>query len=307
MSGSLDSAFDGTRTERKPGKATLHGQVGDGDGRLTRQDRLRRRHPAAAEHGVGMSPVFGHGRLRLYLLKLLDESPRHGYDVIRELEDRFMGLYSPSAGTVYPRLARLEAEGLVTHEVAEGRKVYRITDAGRQELGERQGDLDDLEQEIAGSVRDLATEIRSEVRGSVRDLQAELKAAAKDVRRENRAQAREERSATRSGRDPLRAEVDAAIEWFRSELRGVAARQPATAEDVAELRDLLQRTGRGPPPRRRPAPTRRVDRRRPVVTASVSRRPRAASAPRCSSSQPARRRRTGRASGPRRHSIVARR
>ena len=58
-----------------------------------------------------MSPVFGHGRLRLYLLKLLDESPRHGYDVIRELEDRFMGLYTPSAGTVYPRLARLEADG----------------------------------------------------------------------------------------------------------------------------------------------------------------------------------------------------
>ena len=96
-----------------------------------------------------MSPVFGHGRLRLYLLKLLDESPRHGYDVIRELEDRFMGLYSPSAGTVYPRLARLEAEGLVTHQVSEGRKVYQITDAGRAELGARQGDLDDLEQEIA--------------------------------------------------------------------------------------------------------------------------------------------------------------
>ncbi len=108
-----------------------------------------------------MSAVFGHGRLRLYLLKLLDESPRHGYDVIRELEDRFMGLYTPSAGTVYPRLARLEAEGLVAHEVSEGRKVYRVTDAGRAELNARQGELDDLEAEIAGSVRDLATEIRS--------------------------------------------------------------------------------------------------------------------------------------------------
>ena len=86
-----------------------------------------------------MSPVFAHGRLRLYLLKLLDESPRHGYDVIRELEDRFMGLYSPSAGTVYPRLARLEAEGLVTHDVQEGRKVYRITDTGRAELAVRVG------------------------------------------------------------------------------------------------------------------------------------------------------------------------
>jgi len=189
-----------------------------------------------------VSPVFGHGRLRLYLLKLLDESPRHGYDVIRELEDRFMGLYSPSAGTVYPRLARLEAEGLVTHEVTEGRKVYQITDAGRQELAERQSDLDDLEQEISGSVRDLATEIRTEVSGSARDLRSELKAAARDVRRESRAAGREARSATRPSGDPFRADVERSIEWFRSELRTVTRHGSRTAEDVAALRDLLQRT-----------------------------------------------------------------
>jgi len=188
-----------------------------------------------------MSRVFAHGRLRLYLLKLLDESPRHGYDVIRELEDRFMGLYSPSAGTVYPRLARLESEGLVAHEVSEGRKVYRITDAGRAELGERQGDLDDLEQEIAGSVRDLATEIRSEVRGSVRELQVELKAAARDVRRENRAHAREKRDDRHAMRSPQQGEIESSIEWFRSELRAVTRGRLLTAEDVAEVRSVLQR------------------------------------------------------------------
>lgn len=139
-----------------------------------------------------MSPaVFGHGRLRLYLLKLLDESPRHGYDVIRELEDRFMGLYSPSAGTVYPRLARLESEGLVTHVVSEGRKVYSITDAGRAELAARRSELDDLEADIAGSVSDFADEIRTEVHGSVRDLKAELKAAAREMRRETRSRGRQ--------------------------------------------------------------------------------------------------------------------
>ena len=56
---------------------------------------------------------------------------RHGYEVIRLLEERFQGLYAPSAGTVYPRLAKLEAEGLVTHTPEGGRKVYAITDAGR--------------------------------------------------------------------------------------------------------------------------------------------------------------------------------
>src|ERR1700734_1635772 len=58
-----------------------------------------------------MSPVFRHGRLRLYLLKLLDEAPRHGYEVIRLLQDRFMGVYAPSPGTIYPRLARLGRAG----------------------------------------------------------------------------------------------------------------------------------------------------------------------------------------------------
>ena len=189
-----------------------------------------------------MSPVFGHGRLRLYLLKLLDESPRHGYDVIRELEDRFMGLYAPRAGTVYPRLARLEAEGLVTHQVEEGRKVYQITDAGRAELEARQGDLDDLEQEIAGSVRDLATEIRGEVRGSVRDLRAELKAAARDVRRESRAQARDERESRRPSHDPHRADAERTVEWLRNELRNLSRHHQLTTDQVRELRDLVQRT-----------------------------------------------------------------
>jgi DNA-binding PadR family transcriptional regulator len=130
-----------------------------------------------------MTPVFSHGRLRLYLLRLLEESPRHGYDVIRELESRFLGLYSPSAGTIYPRLARLEAEGLVAHSEEGGRKVYRITEAGRDELHRRAGELAELEREITDSVDALADQIAVEARDTVSDLRKELKQAAKEVRR----------------------------------------------------------------------------------------------------------------------------
>ena len=140
-----------------------------------------------------MSPVFSHGRLRLYLLKLLEESPRHGYDVIRLLEDRFMGLYAPSPGTIYPRLQRLEAEGLVEQSQEGGRKVYRITDAGREELAGRREELDQLEADISGSVHGLAREIRDEVRGSVRDLKHELRQAAREMRREQRHENRSRR------------------------------------------------------------------------------------------------------------------
>ena len=128
-----------------------------------------------------MSPVFRHGRLRLYLLKLLDESPRHGYEVIRLLQDRFMGVYAPSPGTIYPRLARLEEEGLVTHDEADGRKVYRITEKGREELRQRSGDLSELEEEISASVRDIAREVTEDVRETVRNLRRELSFAARDV------------------------------------------------------------------------------------------------------------------------------
>jgi DNA-binding PadR family transcriptional regulator len=140
-----------------------------------------------------MSPVFSHGMLRLYLLKLLDESPRHGYEVIRLLEDRFMGLYAPSPGTIYPRLQRLEAEGLVTQSQEGGRKVYQITEAGREELRRRREELDHLETEIRSSVHGLAREIGEEVRGTVRDLKEELKQAAREIRREQRHENRSRR------------------------------------------------------------------------------------------------------------------
>ena len=131
-----------------------------------------------------MSPVFAHGRLRLYLLKLLDEAPRHGYEVIRLLEERFHGLYAPSAGTVYPRLAKLEQEGLVAHTLEGGRKVYRITDAGRAELASRAVEIDALEAEIRDSVALLADQIREDVRDSAKDLREEMRRAAKESRRQ---------------------------------------------------------------------------------------------------------------------------
>src|SRR5712691_13345197 len=164
-----------------------------------------------------MSPVFRHGRLRLYLLKLLDEAPRHGYEVIRLLQDRFMGVYSPSPGTIYPRLARLEEEGLVTHDEVDGRKVYRITDKGRAEIQARLDDLADLEEEITESVRDIAREVTEDVRDTVRNLREELTWASREVRdskerardtaREKARRAREEvRDSARQARDELHSE-----------------------------------------------------------------------------------------------------
>ena len=152
-----------------------------------------------------MSPVFRHGGLRLYLLKLLDEAPRHGYEVIRLLQDRFMGVYSPSPGTIYPRLARLEEEGLVTHDEVDGKKVYRITDKGRAEINSRLDDLAELEEELTASVRDIAREVSEDVRDTVRNLREELTWMTKDVRREARERERDDaRERAMRARDEVR-------------------------------------------------------------------------------------------------------
>ena len=71
-----------------------------------------------------MPPVFAHGALRLYLLALLESGPKHGYELIKALSERFGGTYSPSAGTIYPRLGKLEEEGLVATRV--GRPPHQL-------------------------------------------------------------------------------------------------------------------------------------------------------------------------------------
>src|SRR5689334_6828127 len=177
-----------------------------------------------------MSPVFRHGSLRLYLLRLLDEEPRHGYEVIRLLRDRFMGVYSPSPGTIYPRLARLEEEGLVTHDEVDGRKVYRITEAGRDELRSRSDELDELEEELSASVSDIVREVREDVRQTVRSLREELTWAARESRRMGREMASDVREQAKQARDEAREQVKQAKEQARDQAR-------QAREDAREGRD----------------------------------------------------------------------
>jgi len=129
-----------------------------------------------------MTPVFSHGDLRLYLLNLLDEGPRHGYDIMQALSDRTGGTYTPSAGTIYPRLAKLEEEGLVTKTVDGRKTVYQITDAGHAEVQSRAGDLEGIEAGLADSVRLIADEVRGSVREAMKSLRADLAAATQDER-----------------------------------------------------------------------------------------------------------------------------
>ena len=77
---------------------------------------------------------FQQGEVRLALLSLLEDGPAHGYELMKRLEERSGGMYQASAGTVYPVLQQLEDEGLVRSHEQDGKKVYELTDAGRDEL-----------------------------------------------------------------------------------------------------------------------------------------------------------------------------
>ncbi|GGL05086.1 DNA-binding PadR family transcriptional regulator [Curtobacterium luteum] len=187
-----------------------------------------------------MSPVFAHGHLRLYLLVLLADHPMHGYELITALGDRFGGTYVPSAGTVYPRLAKLQDEGLVTG-TADGRKtVYAITDAGRAELDARAAEVAALEDGMTDSVKSLADGVRASVGEAMRSLRADLAASAQAPRGQT---ADEPVDVPTAGASALR-EVEMVLSSFRqqvrADLRRQATRGTLTADTVSRLRDGLE-------------------------------------------------------------------
>ncbi|QYJ08506.1 PadR family transcriptional regulator [Qipengyuania flava] len=95
--------------------------------------------------------MFGPGELRLVLLKLVADEARHGYELIKAIEEMTEGAYSPSPGTIYPTLSLLEDEGAIAQAAGdETRKAFEATDAGRAELEERADEVTALFERLSG-------------------------------------------------------------------------------------------------------------------------------------------------------------
>jgi len=77
---------------------------------------------------------FGPGEIRLALLSMLESGPKHGYELMKELEAKSNGVYRASAGAIYPALQQLEDEGLVTSDQSQGKRTYTLTDSGKGEV-----------------------------------------------------------------------------------------------------------------------------------------------------------------------------
>jgi DNA-binding PadR family transcriptional regulator len=184
------------------------GSFDDGDFRHEHLGRAPRGHE---HHGRGghrqgrrSSRLFDHGELRLVVLALISERPRHGYQIIKEIEDRVAGTYTPSPGVIYPTLTMLEELGQATVSESEGKKLYAITADGITYLAANKSAVDNALQrmqsvntahsggpapEIMRARENLKLALRlREARGplteqQIRDIAAALDAAAVAIER----------------------------------------------------------------------------------------------------------------------------
>jgi len=91
--------------------------------------------------GRGRGPRARRGDIRAAVLALLADRPMHGYEMIKEIEERSEGAWTPSAGSIYPTLQMLEDEGLIKGEDSEGKRRFTLTDEGRKAYEEKSGDV----------------------------------------------------------------------------------------------------------------------------------------------------------------------
>ena len=160
------------------GRGGRGGPGGPGGGPAGERGRHRRRHWSGYEGGFGpfgFGPFPGggprgrgrkarRGDIRTAALLLLAEEPRNGYQIMQEVEERSEGAWRPSPGSVYPALQQLEDEGLIRSEESDGRKLFALTDAGREVVAQRDESApapwEQMSDDISHGARELGTVIR---------------------------------------------------------------------------------------------------------------------------------------------------
>jgi len=131
------------------GERHRRGSFEDGDFRHEHRGRDHEHH-GRGRHRFGRRSgrMFDHGELRLVVLALISERPRHGYEIIKEIEDRVAGTYTPSPGVIYPTLTMLEELGHATVSENDGKKLYAITADGTAYLAANKSAVDNALQRM---------------------------------------------------------------------------------------------------------------------------------------------------------------
>ena len=164
-------------------------------GHFGRRGRYFGRFGAAFGGGPGMraAKMLASGDLQLIILALLSEKPRHGYEIIKQVEEHSSGTYSPSPGMVYPALTYLEEMGYAASESEGTKKLYKITETGTAYLNENRASVEETLDQLARFGRRLAefqkefaeheNEEREDLEGDPRHgIKSEWRAARKEFR-----------------------------------------------------------------------------------------------------------------------------
>ena len=151
------SPFEGKWAARRGWR----GHFGPGEG-------MGRRHGRGGGDMMRAGRMLAQGDLRLIALALIAEQPRHGYEIIKVLEDKTAGWYSPSPGIVYPTLTYLEEAGYVTAQAEGAKKLYSITPEGRAHLEENRDFVDAVLERLANIGEKLSRMRRREERDDER-------------------------------------------------------------------------------------------------------------------------------------------
>ena len=131
--------------------------------------------------------MFDSGALRLVVLGLIAEEPRHGYDIIRQLKTRFQGSYSPSPGSIYPILQQLAEAGFVTSLSHPPRRRFAVTEAGRAWLSEQRAELEAINAQLEEAAAPIGEQAVGEaIRAFRSTLFAKMRKGGQDARQAGR-------------------------------------------------------------------------------------------------------------------------
>ena len=162
--------------------------------------------------------LFEKGDLKYVILQLLSEHPAHGYEVIRALEERFGGMYTPSAGAVYPTLQMLEDMDYVTSAQQDSKRVYSITDVGRKFLEDQKDIVENIRKRTGSWWRN------PRLRDEMHEMRQELHDFAHTLRRQK---------ATLSNPETVK-RIREVVGRARREIEGILREPPKTEDEEKE-------------------------------------------------------------------------
>jgi DNA-binding PadR family transcriptional regulator len=172
--------------------------------------------------GMRAARMIASGDLQLIILALLSERPRHGYEIIKAIEEHSSGIYTPSPGVVYPALTYLEEMGYASVEQEGNKKQYRITEAGAEHLKKNHENVDEMLDQLARFGRKMA-----HIRKEYAEQTQEAEDFASDAGRQIKGEWQKTKAEFRGLRDELKATLYEKLD--------------ASAEERARIGEILRR------------------------------------------------------------------